>query len=658
MRLGFRSLAKPSPKRLSQWADEHYYLSAESSYVEGRWSAFPYQLAMMDAISNDDIREVVLQKSARVGYTKIALAAVGYFAHHRRRNQALWQPVDEDVDEFVKTELDPMLRDVPAMRDIFPEYLRRDKRNTLRQKMFLGSVLHLRGGKAAKNYRRISIDVAYIDELDAFDTDVESEGSPVTLAAKRIEGATFPKLVLGSTPKHKHDSLIEARRLLAEREFRYQVPCMHCGELHLLTWGGPDKPHGFKWDGKDPETVRHLCPHCGVLQAQGEYLTTWALGRWVDAGGVWIDEQARFRAPDGAIIPPPKSIAFHVWTAYSPMTSWSQIVREFLSAKEKERRGDKSELKAFINTTLGETWEEKGESADKHVLRARSEDYPLRSCPAGVLILTAAVDVQDNRFEVEVVGWGRGEESWTVDYTVLEANPGDERDWDKLDSYLKSTFDHASGQRLPLEAVCIDSGGHFTHQVYNFCRLRTHRRIFAVKGDSQPGKPIKGKSSWVDVNYRGAVIKKGTRLWMVGTDTAKDVLFARMKIRESGPGCMHFSRELPEAYFEQLTSEARVPQKTARGDAFRWVKRGLRNEALDCRVYNTFASNMLDLHRYTESMWRRLEQRVAPDLFASAAKTEPAAEGDAEPAQGVMQDNPAAPARRLRGKGFATRWKN
>lgn len=653
MRAGFQTLAKPSPLRLSQWADEHYYLSAESSYVEGRWSAFPYQTAIMDVISNDDIREVVLQKSARVGYTKIVLAAIGYFAHHRHRNQALWEPVDEDVDEFVKTELDPMLRDVPAMRDVFPEYLRRDKRNTLRQKLFLGSVLHLRGGKAAKNYRRISIDVGFIDELDAFDMDVEAEGSPVTLAGKRIEGATFPKLVLGSTPKHKHDSLIEARRLQAEREFRYQVPCRHCGELHTLTWGGPDKPHGFKWDAADPATARHLCPHCGVLADQGDYLATWSMGRWSDAQGVWIDDEARFRAPDGAYVAPPRSIAFHIWTAYSPMTSWSQIVREWLSAKDKERRGDKSELKAFINTTRGETWEEAGESADLKVLKARSEPYPLRTCPAGVLICTAAVDVQDNRFEVEVVGWGRGEESWTVDYTVLEANPGDERDWQKLDTYLQTTFPHVSGQALPIEAAVIDSGGHFTHQVYNFCRLRTHRRVFAVKGDSQLGKPIKGKSSWVDVNYRGTVIKRGTRLWLVGTDTAKDTIFARMKLQEPGPGFMHFSTELPDSYFEQLTSEARVPQKTARGDAWRWVKRGLRNEALDCRVYNAFASNMLDLHRYTDAMWKSVEQRVQPDLFGQAKASEVRMSGP-EPA---AAEPPATPARRIRRSGFVKRWK-
>jgi terminase, large subunit len=564
----------------------------------------------MDAISNDDIREVVLQKSARVGYTKIALAAVGYFAHHRRRNQALWQPVDDDVDEFVKTELDPMLRDVVAMRDVFPESLQRDKRNTLRQKMFMGSVLHLRGGKAAKNYRRISIDTAYIDELDGFDMDVDGEGSPVTLAAKRIEGAVFPKLVLGSTPKHKFDSLIEARMGRVDRAFRFHVPCRHCGERHQLTWGGKDEPHGFKWDKGAPETVRHLCPHCGTLQTQGDYLAVWNDGRWIDAGGVWIDEEAQFRAPDGSPVPAPAAIGFHIWTAYSPMQSWSQIVKEWESAKQKQARGDKSELKSFINTTLGETWEEESESADSSLLQKRAEMYPLRTVPEGGLILTAAVDVQDNRFEVEVVAWGRDEESWTVDYTVLTANPGDDRDWLKLDEYLESTFHHVSGHAMKIEATVIDTGGHFTHQVYGFTRTRAHRRIFAVKGETKPGQPVKGKSSWVDVNYRGAVIKKGARIWWVGTDTAKDVIFNRMKLREPGPGYMHFSTELPDSYFEQLTSEARVKQRSSRGDVWRWVKRGLRNEALDCRVYNVFAAHLLDLHRYTGTMWSRLEKRI------------------------------------------------
>lgn len=224
---GLAAVGIPEPLNLEQWATQHFYLSAESSYVEQRWQAWPYQRAILAAISHDDIREVDWVKSARTGYTKIILAAKGYFAHHKRRNQALWQPTDDDAIAYVKTELDPMLRDVAVMREVFPAYMARHKDNTLDQKKFIGSMLHIKGGKAAKNYRRISIDVAYLDELDAFDGDVENEGDPVTLAAKRIEGATFPKLVCGSTPKLRGFSLIEARAGLADERFKFAIPCPH-----------------------------------------------------------------------------------------------------------------------------------------------------------------------------------------------------------------------------------------------------------------------------------------------------------------------------------------------------------------------------------------------------------------------------------------------
>ncbi len=172
-----RLLRKPEPLRLSEWASKHFYLSAESSYVEGKFDPYPFQTPIMDAISNDDIREVWLMKSARVGYTKIILASMLYHAHHKRRNQGAWQPVDADADEFVKTELDPVLRDVDCMQEIFPWRGLQHKNNTMRQKVFMGSTLHLRGGRAAKNYRRLSLDVGYFDELDAFDQDIEARAT-------------------------------------------------------------------------------------------------------------------------------------------------------------------------------------------------------------------------------------------------------------------------------------------------------------------------------------------------------------------------------------------------------------------------------------------------------------------------------------------------
>ena len=620
VRKGLKAFEAVEPMRLSEWAARHFYLSAESSYVEGRWEAFWFQPAIMDAISDDDIEEVDVMKSARVGYTKIILAAIGYTAQHKRRNQAVWQPTDDDRDEFCQTEVEPMLRDVPIMASVFRGAKANAKGNSMKQKKFMGSTCHMRGGKAAKNYRRISIDTGFVDEIDGFDPDVEQEGSPVKLAGKRVEGATFPKLVIGSTPKIKGMSLIEARVEQAQLRFRPHVPCTHCGEQILIQWGGKDKPYGFKWYGNDPETVGHVCPHCAGVMTQADYLEASKRGRWIAQDGTWIDPDNHYRGRDGNVVPKPKHVAFHgLWTAYSQMTSWVKIVREWLSAVEKLAAGDPSEVKAFINTTLGESYEEKGEKADEHALLARATDWPLRVVPRGGLVLASGVDVQDDRFEVVTWAFGRKEEMWPIDYTVIDANPADSRDWDRLDTHLKMTFPHAAGGQLAIRAAAVDTGGHFTHEAYNFCRQRTSRRIYAVKGETRDGQPIKGRAAKVDVNDRGKVIKAGVKLWHVGTDTAKDLLLGRLGVAEPGPGYVHFSKELPNEFFHQLTAEQRIKVRTSQGEKFRWVKTRPRNEVLDCTVYALFAAQMLDLHRYTDRQWDILEAKVVPammDMFA------------------------------------------
>lgn len=625
---GLKPLEAVAPLRLSEWAERHFYLSAESSQLEQQWVAYPFQRAIMDAISNDEIEEVSFKKSARLGYSKMLTAAIAYFAQHKRRNQALWQPTDEDSDEFVKTDLEPMFRDVPVLSEVFPEFLQKNKHNTLRQKIFLGSILHLRGGKAAKNYRRLTVAVAYLDELDGFDSNIEKEGDPVSLARKRLEGATFPKLVAGSTPKLKGFSLIEKRTDQADALYRWHVPCPHCDAMQSLRWGGKDKPYGFKWTARDPETVAHLCEACGALFTQAQYLAAWARGRWMALDGTWIDDtDGSFRNPAGECVKPPRAIGFAAWTALSPQVSWAAIVREFLAAVDKKAAGDDTELQSFTNLTLGEPWEARVEKADEQALkqRANAAPYPLRRVQLGGLVLVAGVDVQDDRFVATVWALGRGEEMWAVDYTVLDANPADERDWDKLDTYLQTKFQHESGAKLEISATGVDTGGHFTHQVYNFCRQRTARRIFAVKGETRESMPVKSRAAMQDVNQKGRVIKRGVKLWHVGTDTAKDLFFGRLQVEKPGPGYVHFSHELPDEFYSELTAEARVVVKTARGEVYRWSKLRLRNEALDCTVYAIFASHMLDVHKFTEAMWGRYELAVQPptrDMFAPGETSE------------------------------------
>lgn len=661
---GLEAFAVPEPLTLDEWARQHFYLSAESSYVEQGWTPWPFQRAIMACMSNDDIREVDLMKSARVGYTKMLLADIGYTAHHRRRNQIIWQPTDDDAIEFVKTELEPMLRDVGVMQDVFPAYLSRHKDNTLQAKKFLGSIAHVKGGKAAKNYRRISADTARLDELDAFDGDIEKEGDPVTLANKRVEGATFPKLICGSTPKLKGFSLIESRCLLADQQFRYHIPCPHCVEYHPITWGGKGESHGFKWQTRedgipDPDTVRHLCPHCAVLIDQGDYLAQWDKGRYQADDGTTLDAAGIFRNAAGAIIQPPAHVAFvDVWTAYSPAASWPTIVREFLAAHAKAQEGDPSKLKAFWNTTLGRTWEGDIEKTDADELKARAEPFPLRLVPRGCLLLLAGVDTQDNRLEVQVWGYGRGSEMWTIDSQVFFGNPSEDQVWLDLEEFLFETqYRHVSGQQIKIHASAIDTGGHHTQAVYDFCHRHKGRRVYAVKGRSGSEKHIKDGAGQVDIDWRGRRKKRGVILWHVGTNHAKDLIHARLEITKPGPGYIHLSNELSDEWFRQLVGEARATQRTVTGSMSRWTALRKRVEVLDCTVYATWLEYHLELNRKPERYWDELESRIHPvivDMFDADESNPPKLDMHIPPAQTTV---PAAIKRPPRRGGFVSNWR-
>lgn len=618
---GLQAWAVPEPMTLEAWAGQHFYLSAESSYVEQRWTPWPFQRAIMACISNDDVGEVTVKKSARVGYTKILLSAIGYFAEHKRRNQCIWQPTDDDAEDFAKSELDPMLRDVEVMRSVFPTYLARHKDNTLQQKRFVGSVLRIRGGKAAKNYRRISIDVAYGDEVDAFDADVEKEGDPLTLMAKRIEGATFPKFVNGSTPKLKGFSMIDERSVRADERFTFQIACPHCGHRHALTWGGKDEPHGMKFDALAPEIVRHMCPQCTADLTQAEYLAVADGGLWVnESGDVHLHADGRFTTPDGTPVSCPRHVAFHVWTAYSPVVSWAQIVREFLAAHEKLMQGDDSKMKAWVNTTRGEAWEGEIETTDADDLKARAEPIPLKAMPRGCLLALCAIDTQDNRLEAGVWGIGRGGEMWTIEHQVFFGNPAQSEVWAEAEAFLRETrYMHASGLPQPIFATAIDSGGHHTDAVYAFAHKLKSLRVHAIKGASQRERAIDNGNSRVGYRWNGKVEKHGPVLWLVGTNLCKDRFHSRLAVQTPGPGYVHLSSSLSDEWFKQLAGEVRAMRRMAGTSETRWTPRRKRIEVKDCVTYVIWLEERLNLWAPARAKWwDELERVVQPadDLFS------------------------------------------
>lgn len=652
---GLSSLRAPEPITLDQWAEKHFYLSGESSQSEGPWVSQPPQRGLLCMMGDDHIEELNLRKSARVGYSKMLMASIGYDAEHKRRSQCLWQPTDDDSDEFCKAEIEPMLRDVKVLQDAFPYFERKNKFNTLNFKKFRHAALYLKGGKSAGNFRRMTLQSAKLDEFDGFDHKIEGSSDPWTLAFKRLEGATYPKLIAGTTPRRKGSSHIEKREIVADVRMRFHIPCAHCGTEHPLQWGGKHVRYGFKWDREDPEQVRHHCPHCLEAMTQADYLEAWEQGVWFSDDGLircearkdhylWTDDAGT------PLLRPPRHVAVHLWSAYSPQTTWTAIVRQFLACMRAKEAGDKAPLEGFINETLGETWEDEADKTEASELVRRAEDYPLRTVPVGGLQIAAGVDTQDDRWEVVAYAVGRDEESWCVDYAVIYGNPADEEEWEaKLGGYLKQPFTHASGAPMLIAATAVDTGGHFTHQAYNFCRQHTAERVFAIAGDPKPGKPIKSRGTWQDVNFRGRVLKKGVRLWKVGTDTAKDLLFGRLRLEAPEPGArrkgyVHLSKHLPQEFFKGITAEVRKSIKTHLGTASRWVKKaaGVRNEPLDCTVYATFSSHALDHHKLAEAQWQRLEAAIAEAVPAPAATAALLATGHVE-VRDAASASPAVP---------------
>ena len=627
VRLGLQSLRAEAPIPLSEWAAKEFKLAGESSHQKGAWEAWAFQVGILDFMGDDRIEELSVMKSKRVGYTKMVTAFVAYNVAHKRRKQALWQPTDDDRDSYVKSEIDPVLDPVNGVAAVNAQR-RQDKRydDTIKFKQFRDSVLHLLGGKAARAFRRITVAVSILDEWDAFDQLVEKAGDPGGLAKGRLEGAPYPKFVGGTTPRIKGLSHVERACENAEGMVRAHIDCPHCGVEHPLMWGGPDKPFGFKWEKGQPETVRHVCPHCRAEIRQSDYLrggqpmaVTWVCSRTGKRYGVdrvWRDQA-------GMPTRPPRTLGLHVWAAYSPQRTWVSIVKEFEEAMAALEKGDRGPLQLFVNETLGETWEIAGDRSDEHALQKRAEDYPLTTVPAGGLVLTAGIDLQRNRWEIAVWAWGRGLESWVVDHHVIEGNPASEEDWEQVTAYLQRRYTQAwHGGSLGISAISIDSSDQ-TQAVYNWVRLVQHRlpRVRAVKGSSEDYKPVLGPSSSQEINWRGQKWPHGVKLWMVGVDTAKDLLLGQLSLMEPGPGFVHFSQGLSREWFEQLTAEQRILTKVNGREAYRWVKRRPRNEVLDCRNYALHAAFGLGLHRHTDKKWSELEAALQPpvDLFTAGA---------------------------------------
>ncbi|MBN6459342.1 phage terminase large subunit family protein [Escherichia coli] len=589
---GLVSLNIPVPLTTVQWADQHYYLPKESSYTPGQWETLPFQVAIMNSMGNDRIRTVNLIKSARVGYTKMLLGVEAYFIEHKSRNSLLFQPTDSAAEDFMKSHVEPTIRDVPVLLELAPWFGRKHRDNTLTLKRFSSGVgFWCLGGAAAKNYREKSVDVVCYDELSSFEPDVEKEGSPTLLGDKRIEGSVWPKSIRGSTPKIKGFCQIEKAANESAHFMRFYVPCPHCGEAQHLKFGDDATTFGLKWEKGKPETVYYLCEHNGCVIRQSELDQT--DGRWIcDNTGMWTRDGLTFYSAGDEEIPPPRSISYHIWTAYSPFTTWVQIVYDWLDALK-----DPNGVKTFINTTLGEPYEEAvAEKLSFELLLEKVCHYDAQ-VPLRVVYLTAGIDSQKNRYEIYVWGWAPGEEAFLIDKQIIMGRPEDEDTLKRVDAVIRKKYRHADGTEISISRVCWDTGGIDQDIVYQ--RSRKHGTFFVlpIKGASVYGKPV--------ITMPKKRNQRGVFLCEVGSDTVKEMLYARFALpvvsaSEVAPYTFRFP-DNPDIFSDveakQLVAEELVEKVVNGRVKLQWDARKRRNEALDCLVY-AYAALRISVQRW------------------------------------------------------------
>jgi phage terminase large subunit GpA-like protein len=573
---------------VSEWADAHRMLSQKASAEPGRWRTdrTPYLRDILDCLSpSSPVQRVVFMAGAQVGKSETGNNWLGFVIHHAPGPMMLVQPTVDTAKRFSKQRLAPMIEETPVLRDRVADPRSRDSGNTQLVKEFQGGVLVVTGANSAVGLRSMPVRYLFLDEVDAFPVDVDGEGDPVILAERRTTTFARRKIFLCSTPTIKDVSRIE-REFNVSDQRRYFVPCPHCEHMQWLRWAN------LKWTDDDPTTAAYVCEECGALIEERHKTDMLSRGEW------------RATAPgDG------RTAGFHLSSLYSPLgwKSWASIVAEFMAAK-----GDAPLLKGWVNTVLGETWEEEySAKIGADGLQARAEFYDPKVLPARVLTVTAGVDVQDNRLAVSLYGWGRDEECWTVAHQEIYGDPARPEVWKQLDDLLTTPLAHELAEPLTIAAACVDSGGHHTHDVYAYARERRGKHVMAIKGQSQRGKPAISKPSRVDINWRGKVLKASAEVWPVGVDTIKSVIYSRLKHNEPGPGYVHFHAELPAEFYEQLTAEKLVTKYVKGFPVREWTKKsGARNEALDCAVYAYAALQSLYMRFNRRTIWEQMERAL------------------------------------------------
>jgi phage terminase large subunit GpA-like protein len=591
----------PDPMTVAEWADRYRVLSSKGSAEPGPWRTdrTPYLRAPMECLSpSSPYRRVVLMFGSQLGKTEALLNWLGAIIHLWPAPTLLVQPTLDMAKRLNRQRLEPLLRETPVLAELVASARARDSGNTMFLKEFRGGLFALTGANSGSGLQSMPAAYLLADEVSSYPFEADDKGDPLENAEART--STFPmgKVLITSTPGTRGMCRIthEFEQRSDRRQLAMLMPC--CGSLEVLRW----REH-MKWDTPDGEVFAQ-CPACGERVSEHHKTTMLTGAQWQSTA-----------KGDGI------TAGFHLpaWYAPAGWTSWGQIRDEFLRAKT-----DPLLLKGWVNKRAAEAWEDEAVAAinaDGLMARAQADGYSSGSCPEGVVLLLMAVDVQDTWLETTVWGFGRGEEMWRIWHQKVEGSPAYDDVWQQIDSIRKTQWPREGGGVMTVRHCAVDTGGHFTQEAYEFCRARAAEGVVAIKGSSTKAAPALGKGSKVDVNWRGRLVKKGLMLYMVGGDTLKRTIYARLKKDSTGPGAIHFGNDVTEEFLQGLTCERLVP-KTVKGfQVLTWEKpSGARNEPLDLCVYALAVLELVKRRYNRATMWDQLEAAAEQQRSAPAEK--------------------------------------
>lgn len=600
-----RDALTPDPSlTVSEWADQYRVLSLRASSEAGQWrtARTPYLREIMDALSpSHPAQKVVLMKGAQIGGTEAGNNWIGYVIHYAPGPFLAVQPTVELAKRFSRQRIDPLIEETPVLRDRVAPARARDAGNRQLEKEFPGGTLVMTGANSAVGLRSMPARYLFLDEVDAYPPSADDEGDPVALAISRTRTFAWRrKILIVSTPTVSERSRIEREFLLTDRR-RFHVPCPHCGHRQPLRF------ERLRWERGAPESVVYVCEACErpIEERHKDAML---------ANGVWVPS---ILAAD------PRAVGFHLSSLYSPYgwLSWVDIARDWEAAQ-----GNPENIKTFRNTILGETWQERGDAPDWERLLERREDYPMGVIPRDALVLTAGVDVQDDRLECDIWGWSEGYTSWLIDHVVISGSPRERESWDALANLLAKDWPRQGGGTMRIAKLCVDTGGRDTAAVYGHLRRLRDPRIAPTKGVDgwNRAQPVQGPTV-VDALVDGRKMRRGLKLWTVSTSTWKIDLYRRLWLSRGDsekypPGWVHLPRAIEAEWVKQLVAEQLRTVRDKRGFTRQeWAKLRDRNEALDCAVLARAALWLLGADRYGERFWRQLRDQMADAPLADAS---------------------------------------